>query len=159
MFYGGWGVVAVAVVVILVLTAGRSVPFGPSGSADYVGSQVPTGTNFSFLFSESIALYAVAPGVTPANETVVVTVWGNWSATALTSVSLSVNGVSPACPAPWGCFGQPGTGSGSLGQNVTIHPASGLGLPADGFTVALVFWATGQDTVRALSPLYAVATS
>jgi hypothetical protein len=156
-FFGAWAVVGVVFVAVLVLNPSGFGPLGPTDQASYVGSQVPTGTNFTFLFSETVALYVVnvsslAPGVP-----VRVDLFGNWSASSPTAVSVEVNGVSAKCPYPWGCFGTPGNLSGAILANVTVTSETGSSLGVRQATISVVFWAAGSDTVTATSPIYARA--
>ncbi len=157
VFFGAWAVAAVVIVVLLVTFAGHPLSAGPTDQASYVGSKVPPGTNFTFLISESVALYDVNLTGTSPSDNVTLLLFGNWSATSGTSVETTLDGVSSACPFPWGCYGTPGSTAGTIDLALTIStdPAAHLGLPE--LTVAIVFWSLGTDTVTATSPIYAVA--
>ncbi len=158
VFYAGWIVAAVAVVVLLVMTAGHPLSGGPSGRASYLGSHVPTGTKFTFDISETISLYALNLTGSSPSDYVSVVIQGNWSASAPTAVEATVGGSSPACPDPWGCYGAPGTLSGSINISLSISTDPANHLEAHQVTVALVFWAVLADTVTATSPIFASAT-
>lgn len=155
IFFAAWSVAAVVIVVLLVAFAGHPISGGTTNQASYVGSKVPTWTNFTFLISESIALYQLNLTGTSPTDNVTILIFGNWSASSSTSVETTVGGVSPACPFPWGCYGAAGSYSGTINTALTIptDPSSHLGVPE--LTVDLVFWALSTDTVTATSPIYA----
>lgn len=155
-FFGGWCVAAVVIVLLLIVTAGHPLPGGPTYRASYIGSKVPTGTNFTFIFSETISLYALNVTSTSSSGTATVVIFGNWSASQATSVSTSVGGLSPSCPEPWGCWGTPGASSGSLDLSVTVSTNLASQFGGSELTVALVFWSISTDTVTATSPIFAV---
>jgi hypothetical protein len=156
IFIAAWLGIAVVTVVLLVVYAGHPLSLGPSNEVSYVGSEVPTGTNLTFYFSESIALLDLnLTGTSPANVSTIL-IWGNWTATAPTAVSALIGPVAVSCTQPWGCYGASGTMAGSvaLSLNITTDPAQHLGLPQ--LTIGLGFWSLGKDTVTVTSPLFAV---
>lgn len=155
IFFGAWLAVGVVVAVLLVATAGHPLSGGPSDQASYIGSQVPVGTNFTFLISESIALYEVNLTGTSPTDTVTILLHGTWSASASTYEETTVGGASTACPYPWGCYGSPGTTSGSINSSLQLDTDPALYVGLHEVTVAVVFWALATDTVTATSPIFA----
>jgi hypothetical protein len=155
VFFGAWAAVGALIVVALVLTAGHPLVLAPANAVSYIGSEVPTNTTFHFLVSESVALYALNLTGSSPSDRVNLTIWGNWSASAQTSVATMIGGISLGCPYPWGCYGMAGTYHGTIDIPLTIStdPATHLGV--DQLMIGVVFWALSSDTVTVTSPIFA----
>lgn len=153
--------VAVAVVVLAALLYFPAIPQagGRSSVPSYVGSAVPVGTNFSFLFTEAVAIFAENASVaTGPPVTLYVLVSGNWTATNPTWVRVNLGGPgSPTCNGLFGCEGGPANLSGSI--HLATEVAAGDSAEGLDQVLYLEFWARGGDTVTAASPISASVVS
>jgi hypothetical protein len=155
-FFVAWGVVAVVLVAALLLSPSAAPGPATAAAPSYVGRSVPAGTLFSFLFTESVAIYRENLTGSASSPPVTIAVNGRWSSTAGTWVRLSMDGGSaPDCFAPVGCVDAAPTLSGVINLTAELPSNSASALGATSVTLYLQLWATGSDTLNVTVPIVA----